>query len=146
MNTDSSGLLFIEQQEGFSPTVTGDTGGKQEVGYGHDLLPGESFPSGISQDDAVQLLSQDVSKCDRAIAALGWDLNQNQWNALADFAYECGIGALRQLAAHGMDQVTSQLPRWSHASVNGVMTVMPGMVRRRLAEVELWQSAPVTIQ
>ena len=62
MNTDSSGLLFIEQQEGFSPTVTGDTGGKQEIGYGHDLLPGESFPNGISQDDAVQLLSQDVSK------------------------------------------------------------------------------------
>ena len=141
MQTSQNGFDFIMSQEEFSATVKGDTGGKQEVGYGHDLLPGESFPHGISCIDALTLLHEDVEKFEPAVNALGWTLNQNQFDALIDFTYECGPGALEQLASHGQSQLLNQLPRWVHAKVNGVEVVLLGMVNRRRAEIELWLKA-----
>lgn len=141
MKTSQAGLQFIRQHEGITLDVVGDTGGHQEVGYGHDLKPGEAYPAGITADTAEFLLEQDVARCDGAIGGLNWNLNQNQWDALVDFCYECGAGALAALAAHGIDQVPGQLPRWVHAKVDGVETVLPGMVSRRADEVTLWETA-----
>lgn len=141
MQTDDNGILFIESQEdpsGPMLTVQMDTGGKFQIGFGHQCAS-DAFPDGITEATADVLLAKDVLVCDTAIAGLGWTLTQNQWNALADFTYECGIGALRQLAAHGQVNVADQLPRWIYADVRGVETVMPGMVKRRAAEVALWE-------
>jgi GH24 family phage-related lysozyme (muramidase) len=140
MTTSANGLNFIMENEGFQPTVKGDAGGKQVVGYGHDLLPGESFPDGVTQLQAYGLLLSDTAKWDAAINRLVWTLTQDQHDALSDFTHECGIGALNQLAAHGQDQVTAQLPRWVHALENGIEVVLPGMVARRQKEIRLFQS------
>jgi GH24 family phage-related lysozyme (muramidase) len=140
MNTSQNGIRFIMAQEGLTLVVKGDTGGKQEIGYGHDLLPGESFPDGITQLAALGLLISDVAKVDPAVNALSWTLTQNQFDALADFTYECGPGALDQLASHGQSQIMNQLPRWVHANVNGVEVVLQAMVNRRRAEISLWNS------
>jgi GH24 family phage-related lysozyme (muramidase) len=72
--------------------------------------------------------------------ALGWTLTQGQHDALVDFCYECGDEALTELTAHGQDQVPVQLPRWVHAIVDDVETVLPGMVTRRATEVQWWNS------
>jgi lysozyme len=128
----------IKVFEGLLLTAKEDTGGKQEIGYGHDLLPGESYPDGIGQGTADSLLAEDLATCDAHVNGLGWILTQGQHDALADFTYECGPGALRQLSSHGQEQAPEQLPRWVHASVNGAETVLPGMVARRAAEVEWW--------
>lgn len=141
MQLSPYGYTFIQQQEGYTPTVKGDTGGKQEIGYGHDLLPGESFPNGITQLQAGALLREDVAKIEPYLSAsVPADCTQNQFDALADFTYECGLGALHQLLAHGWSQVTVQLPRWVHANVGGVETVLEGMVARRAAEIQLFNS------
>jgi lysozyme len=133
-------LAFIRQEEGLSLVVKPDTGGKTQIGYGHQVLPSESFPNGITPAMAETLLEQDTEKCDECVDALGWDLTQGQHDALVDFTYECGGGSLSTLAAHGQDQVPAQLPRWVHASVDGVETVLPGMVTRRAQEVAWWNS------
>lgn len=143
MNTDASGLIFIQDQEdpsGPMLTVQPDTGGKQQIGWGHQVLPGEDFSQGISRLIADALLIRDVGHCDDAIERLGWTLTQNQWNALSDFTYECGVEALELLAGHGQSQVTTQLPRWVHARVDGVEVVLSDMVQRRAAEVALFNS------
>ena len=140
MQTSENGLALIEANEGLVLTVQADTGGKRVIGYGHDLLPGETFPNGITQEQAVCLLNEDVAEWDAAINALNWTLTQNQHDALADFTHECGIGALQQLAAHGIAQVPAQLPRWVHAKVRGVEVVLAGMVARRAKEVALWNA------
>ena len=116
MQTDEAGLQFIISNEGFTPVPKGDYG-HQVIGHGHDILPGESFPLGITEAQAYALLQSDVAKVDKAMNAqrLALDFNQNQWNAIADFTFECGTGALIQLLAHGIDQITAQLPRWDHA-------------------------------
>jgi lysozyme len=67
---------------------------------------------------------------------LSLDFNQNQWDAVADFTFECGSGALIQLLAHGIDQIPAQLPRWVHAGGK----VLPGMIARRAAEVKMFNS------
>ncbi len=137
MQTDSAGIQFIISNEAFAPTPEGDFG-HLVIGYGHDILPGESFPNGIDEDQAWTLLQSDISKVDAAMNAqhLALDFNQNQWNAIADFTFECGVGALVQLLAHGVDQITAQLPRWVHAGGN----VLPGMVTRRAKDIALYIS------
>jgi lysozyme len=141
MITSALGYSLIRREEGLSLFVKGDTGGKQEIGYGHDLLPGESYPDGISQDYAQTLLQQDVAKAESHLNPLiPAGCTQNQFDALIDFTYECGAGAAQQLLAHGWSQVTLQLPRWVHAQVNGQTVTLPGMVNRRAAEIALFST------
>jgi lysozyme len=141
MQLSSYGYSFIQAQEGFTPAVKGDTGGKQEIGYGHDLLPGESFPNGISILQAIALLHQDVAKIETPVTiSVPQYCTQNQFDALIDFTYECGLSALHELLSHGWSQVTTQLPRWNKAHVNGVLTVLEDMAKRRAAEIELFNS------
>ena len=139
MQTDQNGLDFIKANEGLTLTVKNDVGHGM-IGYGHDLLPGESYPDGITQDQADALLASDVAKVDAQLNRQGLTgiVNQNQWNALADFCYNAGGGALVQLLAHGLDQVPAQLPRWIHAG----SAVLPGLVARRQKEVELFTTIP----
>ena len=137
MQTSQNGIQFIANNEGFCSHAQGDYG-HLVIGHGHDLLPGESFPNGITLDEAEGLLQQDVAKVDAAMNAqhLALDLNQNQWDAVVDFAYECGTGALIQLMAHGIDQIPAQLPRWHFAGGSS----LPGMVERRKADIELYNT------
>ena len=137
MKTSPAGIAFIAKNEGFTATPKGDFG-HEVIGHGHDLLPGESFPNGITEEEAQALLESDVAKVDAAMNAqhLALDLNQNQFDAVADFTFECGVGALVQLLAHGVDQIPAQLPRWTHAGGKE----LPGMVARRAADVALFNS------
>lgn len=146
MNTSENGYQFIRDSEvgkGNGPIlrVEPDTGNANEIGYGHDLLLGESYPDGIDEAKAEFLLEQDVAKCEAHLnPLLPVSCTQNEYDALIDFTYECGAGALQQLLGHGWSQVTAQLPRWVHARVKGVETVLPGMVTRRQREIVLFNS------
>jgi lysozyme len=146
MQTSENGLKFIAKNEGDCPTLTPDTT-RNQIGHGHNLTPAEQetmivygidIRNGITLDQAGSILDQDVAKVDAAMNAqhLALDFNQNQWDAIADFTFECGTGALVQLLAHGVDQITAQLPRWVHAGGN----VLPGMVARRAKDVALFNS------
>ena len=137
MQTSPAGIAFIASNEGFTATPKGDFG-HQVIGHGHDILPGESWPDGITPADAWTLLLSDVAKVDAAMNAqhLALDFNKNQWDAIADFTFECGVGALVQLLAHGIDQIPVQLPRWVHAGGQ----ILPGMVARRAADVKMFQT------
>jgi lysozyme len=142
MTTSPPGYQLIRDEEGLTLTVKGDTGGKQEVGYGHDLVPPESYPNGIDLATAEFLLSADVARCEIAVnSRIPQSCTQSQFDALIDFTYECGPEALGELLAHGWGNVPAQLPRWVYAKVNGVETVLEGMVTRRAKEVALFESA-----
>lgn len=135
MQTSEQGIAFLKRNEGFSAHVYNDVG-KQAIGYGHDLLPGESFPDGISQDEADLLLRKDLaSRYEPAVNALiPADCTQGQYDALVDFCYNLGATNLRTMLAHGWEQVPVQVPRWNH--VGGVENA--GLTARRQAEVEMW--------
>ena len=138
MNIDQAGLDFIKSYEGFSATVYNDVAGKPTIGYGHLMRPGDSYPNGITEAQALVLLAMDVAPVSAAVDRLASVCNQNQHNALCSFGFNLGIGALQQMLNHGWAEVPDQMLRWTHTG--GV--VIPGLVRRRQAEVDLFCSAP----
>ena len=146
MQTSENGLKFIAKNEGDCPTLTPDTT-RNQIGHGHNLTPveqetmtvyGIDIRNGITLDQADSILDQDVAKVDAAMNArhLALDFNQNQWDAIADWAYNVGVVKLVALLAHGIDQIPIQLPRWNLSQGK----VLPGLVARRAAEVALFNS------
>lgn len=136
MNIDAAGLEFIKSFEGYSATVYNDVAGKPTIGYGHLLRPGDSYPDGITEAQALVLLAMDVAPVSAAVDRMAPLCNQNQHNALCSFAYNLGVGALQQMLNHGWAEIPEQILRWTHSG--GV--VIAGLVRRRQAEVDLFCS------
>ena len=137
MQISPNGLRFIQSNEGFSATVYRDVAGVQTIGIGHKLLPGESFPDGITQDQAQTMLIHDLTFVQNALTVLApASCTQNQWDALCDFGFNLGVGALKTLLSHGWDQVPTQMLRWDHAG--GVEVA--GLRARREAEVQMFTS------
>jgi GH24 family phage-related lysozyme (muramidase) len=113
MQISPNGVKLIEQSEGLRLSVYLDNG-KNCIGYGHDLLPGESFSNGIDQSEALALLEKDVAPLLNVIERVCPQANQNQIDALCDFGYNLGIGDLETMLGHGFDQIPIQMPRWDY--------------------------------
>jgi lysozyme len=145
MQLSDAGLNMIKQFEGFRSTTYIDTAGLPTIGYGHKLLTGESYPDGITEAQAVELLSADAGAASLAVEHLVTvALAQGQFDALVDFCFNLGQGRLasstllRELNAGQYDDARQQLLLWDHS--NG--QVVPGLQARRQAEFALWGGAP----
>jgi GH24 family phage-related lysozyme (muramidase) len=140
MQISPDGIAFIESNEGFRAAVYDDNG-KQAIGYGHDLEPGESYPNGITQPQARQLLLGDLSLVELTLAKnVPPTCTQNQWDALCDFGYNDGVAALKLMLSHGWSEVPQQMLRWEYEDENGVETIDPALEARRQREVSLFNS------
>ena len=94
----------------------------------------------ITRERATQLLMWELSRvCLPAVRSLCPGQPPNVEAALLDFAYNCGVGALRastlrkRVNAGDMDGATTELAKW----VRGGGRVLPGLVKRRAAEALL---------
>ena len=71
-------------------------------------------------------------------------LNANQNSALVSLIYNIGPSAfskstlLKKLNEGKYDEVPYQMKRWNKATVNGELTELEGLTRRRQAEVDLF--------
>ncbi|MDU4960937.1 MAG: lysozyme [Sporomusaceae bacterium] len=129
--------------------------GKRTIGYGHVLLPGESYPNGISRADAGLLLSKDLKErytaasLDPFLKQHNIALTQNQYDALVHLTYNIGEYVwdeevnpteefrLKQLLIVGnftAEDVTEAFLRWTE--VDGVK--FGGLWRRRMDEVDMF--------
>ena len=93
----------------------------------------------ITQAEADRLLRADLNRFEKGICdQINVSINQNQFDALVSWAFNCGLGATadstlrrRLNAGENVNTVISQeLPRWTSGG-------MAGLVRRRDAEVAL---------
>lgn len=115
-------------------------------GYGRLLsrqrwAPLDRWPA-ITAETAWQWLLEDMRK---ALAAVGRlitvPLTIQQAAALADFAFNCGPGNLQASTLRAVINrgdyaaAPAQFRRWVYAGP----VKLPGLVRRRAAEVELWE-------
>ena len=108
------------------------------IGYGHtgpDVVQGLH----ITQPVANQLLRDDLDRFEKAVITnIDVPLDQNQFDALVSWCYNCGAGAMQESTLRkrlncGEDVntvISQELPRWTSGG-------MPGLVRRREAEVKL---------
>jgi lysozyme len=103
-----------------------------------------------TESEAVQALSIGLIRYSKLAAqALGVDvwqaLNPNQQGALTSFVYNCGTGAppfkiFKNIRLFLQSKFTKDqlIGYWRVSVINGGGKVLPGLVRRRAAEVELF--------
>jgi lysozyme len=153
MQTSKEGLNFIAKWEGCILKPYRDIAGLRTIGIGHLIKPGENFPDGveISREKALEILSDDVKKCEDAIKKyIKVALNQNQFDALVSFGFNCGTGvyltsdACKSLNTGDYDSVPEKLLSWSKAKINGVLQTNQGLYNRRMSEGQLFSGNTTT--
>ena len=93
----------------------------------------------ITEAEAEALLVKDLKRFEDAVNRLiTVDINQNEFDAIVSFAFNCGNGALeestfRRRINSGEDKALcfrQEFVRWNSGG-------LPGLVRRRQAEIDL---------
>ena len=132
MNVSERGKNLIKSYEGCRLEAYYCPSGVLTIGYGHtgDVYPGQV----ITQAEADALFDQDIVGYVNSVRAYEDQLNQNQFDALVSFCYNCGAGALADVMVSGDIVGTMRL------YVHGGGQVLPGLVRRREEEIALFNT------
>lgn len=146
MKINDSGLTIVKHFEGLYLRGYLCPAGVPTCCYGHtgpDIKVGKLY----TVEDAERFLAEDMDKFERAVTDLAKVvLTSDQFSALVSFAFNVGANALanstllKRLNQGRRAESADQFSRWTKASVNGRMTDLPGLVRRRKAERALFLS------
>ena len=133
------GIDLIKSFEGCSLKAYRCPANVLTIGYGH--TGGVKEEQVITQQEAERLLRVDLGSYEAAVNKyVKTVINQNQFDALVSFAYNCGCGALQKSTLlkylnQGMyKEAADQFDLWN----KGGGQVLKGLVRRRAAEKELF--------
>lgn len=138
-----AGLNLIKEFEGCRLKAYQCAAGVWTIGYGHTA--GVKQGQTITQAQAESFLKQDCEKFEKYVnnatyVPITESLNQNQFDALMSFAFNCGAYNLKKLCAgRNATQIANALPKYNKAAGK----TLNGLVKRRAAEVALF-NAPVT--
>jgi len=146
-------INFIKSWEGFSATPYYDEVGIKTLGYG---MTGDEIEglSNITEEEATLLLKGLINNKYASIVkndlySKGVVLNQNEFDALVSFAYNCGTYALliestlyKNVVAGIRDNETikTNFQAWS----NGGGRRLEGLYRRRTKEAEMFLNSDYT--
>jgi len=161
----SRGIELVKRFESFQPTAYRDAIGKWTVGYGHtdQVQQGQR----VDEAEALKMLAWDLEDAERVVAQ--WvtvPISQSQFDALVSFVFNVGPGQveglkgipegkdgfvwlkhrgsdgqprhstmLTKLLANDYEGAADEFPAWIKAGGR----VLNGLVRRRLAEKELFE-------
>jgi lysozyme len=144
MKMTEDGLALIRQFEGFRSTAYRCPAGAWTIGYGHtsQVGPPQVTPGmTISEAEAQRILAADVQRFAHDVrSALSREISPAQFSALVSFAYNVGSGAFRgsSVLKAVNDGRFSEVPRLLKLWVKADGRVLDGLVRRRMAEGELF--------
>lgn len=141
-------LRLIRHFEGLRLRAYQDSAGVWTIGYGH--TEGVSRGQEITEQEAERLLEADAAQAmtdTLAICPVLRDASPSKLIAIADFTFNLGAGRLRastlRKRIEDLDwaDVPNELRRWVHARdpQTGEMVRLKGLVKRREAEVALWE-------
>ena len=139
MKTSSKGVSLIKSFEGCRLKAYKCPAGVWTIGYGHTA--GVKEGDTITQAQSDEYLRNDLAKYEKAV--MNYDgiycFNQNQFDALVSFTYNCGARNLKNLTQSGkrtIAQISEKILLYNKAG--GV--VLRGLQRRRSAEKELFDT------
>lgn len=137
----SSDILInrLKKFEQLRLTAYQDAKGVWTIGYGH--TGGVRKGDCISEVRAEELLRADMQTAEKYVKTLSRVDTQGKFDALVDFAYNCGVGALKtstllQYIQSGRKtwEIQEQFLRW----VNSGGKKQGGLVTRRIWEANRW--------
>lgn len=138
MKTSKNGINLIKKYEGCRLTAYKalPTEVFYTIGYGHygaDIKRGMT----ITQQQAEEYLKRDLKKFENVVDSCNLSLNQNQFDALVSFAYNCGGANLKQLVKNRtLSQIADAMLLYNKA--NG--KTLTGLMKRREEERKLFLS------
>ena len=150
MTLSNNGVDLIKDFEGFRAKAYLDSVGVPTIGFGSTMWnDGRKVKLGetITIEDAEKLLHWEVVNKTTIINILlkGIDISQNQFNALASFTYNVGIGALtnstllKKVKACPNDfTIRNEFMKWNKGHRNGKLITLPGLTKRRAEEADLY--------
>ena len=139
MKTSSKGVSLIKSFEGCRLKSYKCPAGVWTIGFGHTA--GVKEGDTITQEQADEYLRNDLAKYEKAVMNYDgiYHFNQNQFDALVSFTYNCGAGNLKNLTQSGkrtIAQISEKLLLYNKA---GGVTLL-GLQRRRAAEKVLFDT------
>lgn len=145
MKMSANGLALVKEFEGLRLKAYKCPAAVWTIGYGHTSaagVPNVTPDMVITKENAEQILKEDMEQYENGVRKyVKVDLTQGQFDALVDFAYNAGVGALakstllKKVNAGKFDEVPAEFMKWT----KGGGKELPGLVRRRRAEVKLWR-------
>ncbi len=145
MKMSAAGLDTVKQFEGLRLKAYKCPAAVWTIGYGHTSAAGAPIVNPefvITKEEAEEILARDMEQYEEGVCKyVKVDLTQGQFDALVDFAYNAGVGALqkstllKKVNAGKFDEVPAEFMKWT----KGGGKELPGLVRRRRAEVKLWR-------
>lgn len=135
MKISTTGLNLIKSFEGCRLTAYKCPAGVWTIGYGH--TGGVKSGQKITQTKAESYLKSDLAKFEKHVMSYDkkYNWNQNEFDALASFAYN--IGSITQLTANGTrtkKQISEKILAYDKAAGK----TLAGLTRRRQAEKALF--------
>lgn len=134
-----AGIKLIKSFEGCRLTAYKPVSTEEyyTIGWGHygpDVKQGMT----ITQAQADAMLEADLVRYEAPVNALTIQLNQNQFDALVSFCYNCGAGNLQKLClGRTTEQIAANMPLYNKGGGN----VLAGLVRRRGEELALFNKS-----
>ncbi len=137
MKTSQRGINLIKQFEGVRLTAYKCPAGVYTIGYGHTR--GVTRGMKITEEEASAFLTADLLNSEKAVERYDsvYHWNQNEFDALVSFTFNCGAANLRALLRNGRrnrSQIAETLPLYRKAGGK----VLKGLERRRAAEKALF--------
>lgn len=133
MKTSQTGIDLIKKFEGCKLKAYKCPTGVWTIGYGH--TSGVKEGQTITQKQADNYLILDLKIFENHVNNLKLPLNQNQFDALVSFTYNCGPGNLKTLVKNrSLEQIAEALLLYNKAGG----TTLLGLLKRRKAERELF--------
>lgn len=131
---------LIKKHEGLRLKVYADVAGYKTIGWGHKLVAGETMTV-ITEQQAEDLLTADMTRIWNGIKnSITRPLTDNQRAAVMAFAFNVGASAfngstmLKKINAGDMAGAAEEFMKWDKARVNGVLTPVAGLTKRRADE------------
>ena len=141
MKASSKALELIKQFEGLRLKAYLCPGGVWTIGYGHTA--GVKSGMVITEAQAEEFLLSDIAVFEKAVNDQNLDLTQNMFDALVSFTFNVGVGNFKRstllctIKVNPWDNsIMDEFLRWVYSKGR----VLPGLQRRRLAEMKLYFS------
>jgi Phage-related lysozyme (muraminidase) len=149
MKVSDSLIDFLCDYEKFMPkpyyaTEYEKKKGIKTIGFGHVIQLGENFDNGITLEQAKELLKKDLGSREETVRNLtkGVTINQQQFDALADFQFNTGNLASSDLLKHVCsgkatnEQLLKDFLSWTRQGSNHLIN----LYQRRYDEWEIFTS------